>query len=145
VLAAEAVVLAAVVAGALRWGNRVPLHPLSPEAADALALHGEPAARDARFGDRFVLRGAAVRRGPGGLEVQLAWRSCRHQRLDKHVLVQVLDATGNLLSQEAHPQHFAGGKVRGGAQWLETARVPGPLPPGAAWLAVALWDPAAGT
>jgi peptidoglycan/LPS O-acetylase OafA/YrhL len=143
-LAAEALLLAALLAPIAALGARPAVRFVGPDAALALARRGSAAARDARFGGRLALRGAEVARTPQGLGVRLAWQSLQDQPADLTVRLAFLGPGGELRCQWDRPPEDGPASAACGALWRQKESVPGWAVESAQTVGVAVLSPAAG-
>lgn len=104
-----------------------PKHPNTIKQANADAIAAQAPSDDFRnveFDDNFVLIGVSGTKGPGGFELQLAWRSAKEQKLEYLVAVHVLDEAGKIVGQADYKQSKAADKVAKNALWRDTVVIP---------------------
>jgi peptidoglycan/LPS O-acetylase OafA/YrhL len=115
-------VLTAIVAGRVMLVPNVEI--ITPERAGEIAAAAGPEVRDVRFGDRFLLRGAVVKRLEHNTIVETAWESLADQPLDYHLKVFLFDSEGRTTGDLSFRQDESAGLIRTGALWRQAITVP---------------------
>ncbi len=90
---------------------------------DALVAEGREDLRGVRFGDRFVLLGGKISFDTPEPTLELAWESCKVQRLEWQNAVHFLDEGGNMLGQADYPQDASHSLAAPGAPWRDIVRL----------------------
>jgi peptidoglycan/LPS O-acetylase OafA/YrhL len=143
-LAAEAALLAALLALAGYTAARPSVGYVGPGDALALARRGSAAARDAHFGGRLALRGADVARTPLGLRVRMAWQSLLDQPADLSVRLVLLGPAGEVRCLWDRPPDQRAPAMPGGVLWRQKESVPAWMIEGVQTVGVAVVSPTAG-
>src|SRR5262249_29184945 len=104
--------------------ERRPYRVIPEAAAAAIRERSLPGARDVRFGDRFVLRGAACTPTGRGLRVELVWESCRAEPLDALVGGSPSDPSRRAMGGAVYAQDARKRALAAGAVWVETVFIP---------------------
>jgi hypothetical protein len=92
--------------------------------AQQIASSGRPEARDVRFGERFILRGATIMTAGDGLILDLAWESTAKQHLQLLVPIHMVDESGQILTQADYHQQPPNAEVRSGTLWHDAVFLP---------------------
>jgi peptidoglycan/LPS O-acetylase OafA/YrhL len=122
--------------------HRSVMSVISVADADALANRGPWMARGVRFGDRFVLLGADIRRTGAGLTLELIWQSLQTQSLKYSIPVHLVNDAGTIVGQADYGQ--GGGaqdEVKAGTIWRDLVSIPPAKLAGATAIAIGLLDP----
>jgi peptidoglycan/LPS O-acetylase OafA/YrhL len=141
-LAAEAALLALLLAWPVYRACQPLYRFLDEGEARALAARSDPALRDVRFGDRLILRGAEVSQASNGaVRVLLVWESLKDQQLDIDVWLKLLNAGGAEVGCFPSPPEARSPAVDGGRIWSEKVLIPDWMTANGDHLALQLGDP----
>jgi hypothetical protein len=124
-LAGETLVLACLLGAVAAYATRPLSHRfLDALTAEALAAQGESGVRGACFGERFVLRGAALVPVPDGTRLRLVWQSSRSQESNQFIAIHLLDSGGKILAGTSYVRKLGRTTVPAGALWEEKVDLP---------------------
>ena len=118
-------------------------HPnaiLQVEADAIAALSPSDEFRNVEFDDNFVLLGVSASKVADSLELQLAWKSAKKQKMEYLVVLHALDQAGKILSQADYKQSKERSEIAAGAIWRDVVHIPYEKLAGAVNLGIGLMD-----
>lgn len=113
--------------------------------ASVNVLESDSVARDVRFGDQFLLRGAHLVPNSNGVRMELDWESLAEQPLKYMVFVHLIDQNDKLLAQADHEQ-FVGALTaprvaKAGENWRDAVQLSRDQLQGVTRIALGIWEP----
>jgi hypothetical protein len=118
---------------------------LTRDALISAADRSAPEDRGVSFGDRFLLRGAALAPKDGNLRMELFWESLVEQPLKYLVFVHVIDPSGKILAQADYEQgpgaRTSPRLAKAGEIWRDIVPLSADQLKGATGIGFGIWEP----